>query len=155
MKLPKQQHKISIKAHQHRRSKESFLLNHISSIDFCVGSLDFLSLSPNELLTPGWLRHYLMYYCRRTVMALYCRAGKASHSTDWVLHLYGSEWICFSNGLIFFFYSLWRCACNCRDGTFIVLEELKLGPLIKFGDFFGLHKTGASNPANTFWLVFN
>lgn len=31
----------------------SILLNHISSIDFTVGSLGFLSLSPNELLTPG------------------------------------------------------------------------------------------------------
>lgn len=34
-------------------SKESFLLNHISYIDLCIGPLDFLSLLPNELLTPG------------------------------------------------------------------------------------------------------
>lgn len=77
MKLPKRQHKISIKPHQNRRSKESFLLNHISCIDFCVGSLDFLSLSPNELLTPVWLQHYSVYYYGQTIM------GKGKFSIVW------------------------------------------------------------------------
>lgn len=71
MKLPKQQHKISIKAHKNRRSKESFLLNHISSIDSSVGSLDFLSLLLNELLTLGWPQHYSGNYSRQSIMVLY------------------------------------------------------------------------------------